>query len=165
MDLTATKETYKLELTTQKKWGPRLGPRAPKGASHFPASFSHRTVGSSILASLSEAGGNDRRKPANKSPPRSANLHEPSTETHPTPTPIATAAPSPISQPHPHNLLQIQPLPEIAVGVMGTNLAPKFPIGNHSQSISGILDPSCFLHSALLCASGAIRFNVRAVSS
>src|SRR5882724_12349266 len=46
----------------RKKWGPRLGPGAPKGAFQLPVSFSHRRVGSSILASLSEAGGTIREK-------------------------------------------------------------------------------------------------------
>ena len=52
-----------LSAFAQKKWGPRLGPGAPEGASQMPVSFSHRRVGSSILASLSEAGGNDPLKP------------------------------------------------------------------------------------------------------
>ena len=43
----------------QKKRGPRLGSGAPEGAFQLLASFSHQRVGSSILASLSEAGGND----------------------------------------------------------------------------------------------------------
>jgi hypothetical protein len=54
-----------------KNWGPRLGPGAPEGAFQMPVSFSHRRVGSSILASLSEAGGNDPPKIASKPlPPR-----------------------------------------------------------------------------------------------
>src|SRR6267142_6115708 len=54
-----------------KKWGPRLGPRAPEGAFRLLASFSHQRVGSSILASLSEAGGNDLQKVTSKPlPPR-----------------------------------------------------------------------------------------------
>src|SRR5256885_2069783 len=68
-----------------KKMGPPLGIGSPERCISFPASFSHRSVGSSILASLSEAGGNDPRKPASKPlPPRFANFHEPSTDTHPT---------------------------------------------------------------------------------
>src|SRR5947209_13130997 len=56
----------------RKKWGSRLGPGAPEGAFQLPVSFSHRRVGSSILASLSEAGGNDPRKvPSKPLPPRS----------------------------------------------------------------------------------------------
>jgi hypothetical protein len=56
----------------QRKWGSCLGTRAPEGAFHLPVSFSHRRVGSSILASLSEAGGNEFRKAPNKPlPPRS----------------------------------------------------------------------------------------------
>ena len=43
----------------KKKRGPRLGSGAPEGAFQLLASFSHQRVGSSILASLSEAGGND----------------------------------------------------------------------------------------------------------
>ena len=39
--------------------GPPLGTRSPEGAFQMPMSFSHRRVGSSILASLSEAGGNE----------------------------------------------------------------------------------------------------------
>jgi hypothetical protein len=54
-----------------KKWGPRLGPGAPEGASQMPVSFSHRRVGSSILASLSEAGGQRSTQIASKPlPPR-----------------------------------------------------------------------------------------------
>jgi hypothetical protein len=67
------------ESSQAKKWGPRLGPGAPEGAFQLPVSFSHRRVGSSILASLSEAGGNDPRKvPSKPLPPRStlcANRH------------------------------------------------------------------------------------------
>jgi len=60
-----------LQETRSKKWGPRLGPGAPEGAFQLPMSFSHRRVGSSILASLSEAGGNDPRKVSSKPlPPR-----------------------------------------------------------------------------------------------
>src|SRR5579859_63819 len=78
-----------------KKMGPPLGIGSPERRVSFPASFSHRSVGSSILASLSEAGGNDPRKSASKPlPPRFANLHEPSTETHPTPHLYANATPS-----------------------------------------------------------------------
>ena len=41
-------------------------------ANPLPVSFSHRRVGSSILASLSEAGGNEPRQAASKPlPPRS----------------------------------------------------------------------------------------------
>ena len=46
----------------RKIWGSRLGSGAPEGASQMPMSFSHRRVGSSILASLSEAGGHELRK-------------------------------------------------------------------------------------------------------
>ena len=71
---------------TRKKMGPPLGTGSPERRVSFPASFSHRSVGSSILASLSEAGGNDPRKSASKPlPPRFASSHGPSTETHPTP--------------------------------------------------------------------------------
>jgi hypothetical protein len=48
-----------------------LGPGAPRRRVPLPVSFSHRRVGSSILASLSEAGGNDLRKTVSKPlPPR-----------------------------------------------------------------------------------------------
>jgi len=78
-----------------KKMGPPLGIGSPERCISFPASFSHRSVGSSILASLSEAGGNDPRKPASKPlPPRFANSCEPSTETHPTSHLYANAPPS-----------------------------------------------------------------------
>ncbi len=46
--------------------GPPLGTGSPEGAFQMPMSFSHRRVGSSILASLSEAGGNDPQEPASK---------------------------------------------------------------------------------------------------
>jgi hypothetical protein len=46
-------------IGAKKKRGPRLGSGAPEGAFQLLASFSHQRVGSSILASLSEAGGND----------------------------------------------------------------------------------------------------------
>jgi hypothetical protein len=49
-----------------------LGTRSPGRHVSFPVSFSHQSVGSSILASLSEAGGNEPRKSASKPlPPRS----------------------------------------------------------------------------------------------
>jgi hypothetical protein len=52
--------------------GPLLGIKGPEEHVSFPVSFSHRSVGSSILASLSEAGGNDLQKPVSKPlPPRS----------------------------------------------------------------------------------------------
>jgi len=53
--------------------GPRLGTRAPKDAFRFPIFFFvDRGVGSSILASLSEAGGNDQHSSWSKPlPPRS----------------------------------------------------------------------------------------------
>jgi hypothetical protein len=46
--------------------GPPLGTGSPEGAFQMPMSFSHRRVGSSILASLSEAGGNDPQESASK---------------------------------------------------------------------------------------------------
>ena len=46
----------------QKKWGSRLGPGTPRRRVPLSVSFSHRRVGSSILASLSGAGGNDLQK-------------------------------------------------------------------------------------------------------
>src|SRR6266403_2000135 len=56
----------------QKKWGSRLGPGAPRRRVPLSVSFSHRRVGSSSLASLSEAGGNDLQKMASKPlPPHS----------------------------------------------------------------------------------------------
>src|SRR5216684_6917572 len=55
----------------EKKRGPRLGSGAPEGAFQLLASFSHQRVGSSILASLSEAGGNDLQEVTSKPlPPR-----------------------------------------------------------------------------------------------
>src|SRR5882724_1634133 len=54
-----------------KKWGPRLGTESPGRRVPLLASFSHQRVGSSILASLSEAGGNDLQKVTSKPlPPR-----------------------------------------------------------------------------------------------
>jgi len=54
-----------------KKWGPRLGSGAPEGAFQLLASFSRQRVGSSILASLSEAGGYGPQKVTSKPlPPR-----------------------------------------------------------------------------------------------
>jgi hypothetical protein len=41
-----------------KKWGSSLGPGAPEGTFHIQCRFHTGRVGSSILASLSEAGGN-----------------------------------------------------------------------------------------------------------
>ena len=41
----------------------------------------------------------------------------------------------------------MQLLTEIVAELVRTNLAPKFRIGTHSQSISGILDAACFLPS------------------
>ena len=62
-----------LSREPEKERGPRLGTRAPKDAFRSRLFF-HRGVGSSILASLSEAGGNDLHQPANKPlPPRSPN--------------------------------------------------------------------------------------------
>src|SRR5947208_1147563 len=55
----------------QKRGAPRLGSGAPERAFLLLASFSHQRVGSSILASLSEAGGNDLQKVTSKPlPPR-----------------------------------------------------------------------------------------------
>ena len=55
--------------------GPPLGTGSPEGAFQMPMSFSHLRVGSSILASLSEAGGNDSQEPASKPlPPRLQSL-------------------------------------------------------------------------------------------
>ena len=52
--------------------GPQLGIWGPEGRVSLSVSFSHRRVGSSILASLSEAGGNELRKVVSKPlPPRS----------------------------------------------------------------------------------------------
>jgi hypothetical protein len=48
--------------------GPPLGIRGPGRRVSLPVSFSHRRVGSSILASLSEAGGNDQQKVTSKPP-------------------------------------------------------------------------------------------------
>src|SRR5450432_3805928 len=60
------------KLPAQKKWGSRLGPGAPRRRVPLSVSFSYRRVGSSILASLSEAGGNDLQKMASKPlPPHS----------------------------------------------------------------------------------------------
>src|SRR6267143_212532 len=55
----------------KKKWGPPLGTGSPGRRVPLLASFSHQRVGSSILASLSEAGGDDRQKLTSKPlPPR-----------------------------------------------------------------------------------------------
>ena len=57
--LALCKPSVWIQLGGQKKMGPSLGIESPGRCVSFPASFSHRSVGSSILASLSEAGGND----------------------------------------------------------------------------------------------------------
>ena len=55
--------------------GPPLGIGGPEECVPLPVSFSHRRVGSSILASLSEAGGNESRRVTSKPlPPRSSPL-------------------------------------------------------------------------------------------
>src|ERR1700676_3162579 len=66
------KTTSQGDGSPAKKWGPRLGPGAPRRRVPLSVSFSHRRVGSSILASLSEAGGNELQKMASKPlPPHS----------------------------------------------------------------------------------------------
>ena len=55
------------------KMGPRLGPGAPEGASQMPVPFSHRRVGSSMLASLSETGGQRCAQIASKPFPLACN--------------------------------------------------------------------------------------------
>src|SRR5947209_7084019 len=63
--------TAEFRTGPEEKRGPRLGSGAPEGAFQLLASFSHQRVGSSILASLSEAGGNDLQKVTSKPlPPR-----------------------------------------------------------------------------------------------
>jgi hypothetical protein len=58
--------------TALNKWGPRLGSGAPIGCVPVVRSRRDRTMGSSILASLSEAGGNDPLRAMSKPlPPRS----------------------------------------------------------------------------------------------
>src|ERR1700736_762562 len=65
------KTTNQGDGSPAKKWGSRLGPGAPERRVSLPVSFSHRRVGSSILASLSEAGGNELLTVASKPlPPR-----------------------------------------------------------------------------------------------
>src|SRR6266566_10022091 len=59
----------------EKERGPRLGTRAPKTHS-VSRSFFDRGVGSSILASLSEAGGNDRHKSRSKPLPPCSKTRE-----------------------------------------------------------------------------------------
>src|SRR5580704_3570322 len=55
----------------RKKMRPPLGIGGPERRVSLPVSFSHRRVGSSILASLSEAGGNELLTVASKPlPPR-----------------------------------------------------------------------------------------------
>src|SRR6266436_3419324 len=118
--------------------GPPLGIGSPERCISFPASFSHRSVGSSILASLSEAGGNDPRKSASKPlPPRFANSCEPSTETHPTSHLYANAPPSVrdrLDFPIP---LQIQLLTVSRSLHPCIDAVPEFRFGI-SQSLSGI---------------------------
>jgi hypothetical protein len=61
-----------VEGHVDKKMGLPLGIGSPGRRVSMPVSFSHRRVGSSILASLSEAGGNDLQKVTSKPlPPRS----------------------------------------------------------------------------------------------
>src|SRR6266566_7678768 len=59
----------------EKERGPRLGTRAPKTHS-VSRSFFDRGVGSSILASLSEAGGNDRHRSWSKPLPPCSKTRE-----------------------------------------------------------------------------------------
>src|SRR5215813_15673949 len=107
-----------------------LGIGSPERCISFPVSFSHRSVGSSILASLSEAGGNDPRKPASKPlPPRFANFHEPSTETHPTPTPNAKSKPIHTNSKTILMSLKINNLAKPIQHPPSTNLVPQFQIG------------------------------------
>src|SRR6266566_7690385 len=81
----------------EKERGPRLGTRAPKTHS-VSRSFFDRGVGSSILASLSEAGGNDRHKSRSKPlPPRSKSHEDRHSECIYGPSPCRlVAVPSPI---------------------------------------------------------------------
>jgi hypothetical protein len=110
--------------------GPPLGIGSPERRVSFPASFSHRSVGSSILASLSEAGGNDPRNQASKPlPPRFAFSPEPSTETHPTPTLNANVQPTLATDASALIYLQTNALQISRVALARTNLAPEFRIG------------------------------------
>ncbi len=60
-----------LHRARKEKGAPAWNRGAPEGAFQLLASFSHQRVGSSILASLSEAGGNDLQKVTSKPlPPR-----------------------------------------------------------------------------------------------
>src|SRR5258708_17661159 len=63
-----------LRYRSEQKNGALAWEQGPRMARfHLSVSFSHRRVGSSILASLSEAGGNERRKAVSKPlPPRSS---------------------------------------------------------------------------------------------
>ena len=66
---------YRLGDVTGKKKGPQLGIWGPEGRVSLSVSFSHRRVGSSILASLSEAGGTIYREMTSKPlPPRFVTL-------------------------------------------------------------------------------------------
>ena len=113
--------------------GPLLGIRGPERCVSFPVSFSHRSVGSSILASLSEAGGNDPRKSASKPlPPRFAHFQEPLTETHPTPALSARLAPT--SPPYLKSSirLEIHHLRSTSNVRKSTDLGPEFQIGTET---------------------------------
>jgi hypothetical protein len=110
--------------------GPLLGIRGPERRVSFPVSFSHRSVGSSILASLSEAGGNDPRKSASKPlPPRFAYFQEPFTETHPTSILNANHAPTIFSRSNSYIYLKRQHLSRASNVRNSTDLGPEFQIG------------------------------------
>jgi len=64
-----------------KKPGLPLGTGSPGRRDSVPVSFSHRRVGSSILASLSEAGGYEPQKPQASPFPLACNSLEPAFET------------------------------------------------------------------------------------
>src|SRR5450432_1376550 len=81
--------------STTKKVGLPLGTGSPERRVPLSVSFSHRRVGSSILASLSEAGGNDLQKMMSKPlPPRSPLLTSRHVKNAPTLRTIASTRPT-----------------------------------------------------------------------
>ena len=81
------------EIFSRKKEGPQLGIRGPKGRVPVIRPRRDRIMGSSILASLSEAGGNDPCHPANGPLPPHSQRDADRVGTRPTPSPNAFRCP------------------------------------------------------------------------
>ena len=139
----------------QKNLGPPLGFGSPGRRVSFPVSFSHRSVGSSILASLSEAGGNDLQRLARKPlPPRSP--FPASRQTKRTHTSLRLHAPGhPLAKRALHKsslfyclraifcLASHRAIPKLASGVPKRNSTPATPPGPCLQTgPAGFMAPS-----------------------